>query len=219
MKLCVYDIEGKKTSEEIELNPLVFGVEPSKHLLYQAVKTYLANQREGNAKAKRRSETNYSTAKLLRQKGTGGARRGDRKSPLLVGGGKTFAPAPRSYFMKMNKKQRLLARRSAYTVKAQQEEIRIIDNFEFETPKTSRFNKVLSEMGIIGKKVLVLVDSYSYLDDDKKYDNAVNLIKSARNLKNVNCQLADAVSTYELMRADFVVIQKEALKTIDRING
>jgi len=219
MKLSVYDIEGKKTSVELELNANVFGMDPDYHLIHQAVKVYLANQRQGTAKAKGRSELAFSTRKLFRQKGTGGARRGDRKSPVLVGGGKTFGPHPRDYTMKMNKKQKLLARKSAFSDKALNEKIYLIDNFEFEAPKTAKFVNTLSAMEVLGRKVLVLVDTYSYLDDDSKYNRTVNLLKSIRNIKNANIQLADTVSTYEIMNADCLLIQKDALQTIDRVNA
>ena len=154
MKLYVYDIEGKKTSDEIELSDTIFGVEPAKHLMYQAVKTYLANQRQGNAKAKGRSEVAGSRAKAFKQKGNGGARRGDKKSPVLVGGGKTFGPSPRSYYMKMNKKQQQIARNSAYSDKAVNNSIYIFDNLEIESPKTSKFTKVLEGMELSGRKYL-----------------------------------------------------------------
>lgn len=219
MKLSVYDIEGKKTSEEIDLQKGIFEIEPSYHLIHQAVKVYLANQRQGNAKAKTRSELAYSTRKLFRQKGTGGARRGDRRSPVLVGGGKTFGPSPRDYSLKMNKKQKDIARRSAYSDKAINEKLFIFDNFEFDTPKTSKFVNFLSGIELLGKKILILVDTYSYLDDDKKYVSSENLIKSIRNIKNVRIQVADSVSTYEISNADYLLIQKDALKTIDRVNA
>jgi len=219
MKLCVYDIQGKKTAEEVELNSDVFGVAPSKHLMYQAVKTYLANQRQGNAKTKGRSELAYSTAKLIKQKGTGGARRGDRKSPVMVGGGRVFGPVPRSYYLKMNKKQKVLARKSAFSDKAQEQAIIVVDNLIYDEPKTSKFAGVLRELGVMGKKVLLVVDTYTYQDEDKKIENTTNLLKSARNIKNVSFQTADSVNTYEIMRADYLLIQKDALKTIDRVNG
>lgn len=218
MKLGVYDIEGKKTSEEIELNSAIFGIEPSNALLHQAVKVYLANQRQGNSKAKGRSEVAYSKIKLGSQKGSGNARRGMRSSPVLVGGGKAFGPSPRDYTMKMNKKQKVLARKSAYSDKAISNAVYLFDNFDFDKPKTSKFVKVLEGMELLGKKILVLVDSYSYLDDDKKYDKTVNLLKSIRNIKNVACQVADSAATYEIINADYVVIQKDALETIDKVN-
>lgn len=152
MKLAVYDIEGKKTSVEVDLNKKVFGIEPDYNLIHQAVKVYLANQRQGTAKVKSRSELGFSNKKMFRQKGTGGARRGDRSSPLMVGGGKTFGPEPRDYTMKMNKKQKSLARRSAYSDKALNENLFLIDDFLFDTPKTSKMVNVLSSMGVIGKK-------------------------------------------------------------------
>jgi large subunit ribosomal protein L4 len=218
-KVAVYDIEGKKTSEEVELNDVVFGVEPNKFILHQAVKVYLANQRQGTAKAKGRSEVAGSQKKAINQKGSGGARRGSKRSPLLVGGGKTFGPSPRDYTLKMNKKQKLLAKKSAFSDKANSDGVFVFDNFKFDMPKTTKFLNVLKGMEVLGKKVLVLVDSYSYIDDDAKYDNTVNILKSARNIKNIRCQVADTVTTYEILNADYLAIQKDALKTIDRVNA
>ncbi|MDA3884600.1 MAG: 50S ribosomal protein L4 [Candidatus Delongbacteria bacterium] len=218
-KVAVYDIEGKKTSEEVELNDLVFGIEPNKSIVHHAVKVYLANQRQGTAKTKGRSEVSGSQAKAINQKGSGGARRGSKRSPLLVGGGKTFGPSPRDYTMKMNRKQKLLAKRSAFSDKAISDGVFVFDNFKFDVPKTTKFLNVLKGMEVLGKKVLVLVDSYSYIDDDSKYDNTVNILKSARNIKNIRCQVADTVTTYEIVNADYVAIQKDALITIDRVNA
>lgn len=218
-KVAVYDIEGKKTSEEVELNDVVFGIEPNMHIVHQAVKVFLANQRQGTAKAKGRSEVAGSQKKAINQKGSGGARRGSKRSPLLVGGGKTFGPSPRDYTLKMNKKQKLLAKKSAFSDKANSDGVFVFDNFKFDVPKTSKFLNVLKGMEVLGKKVLVLVDSYSYLDDDEKYDNTINILKSARNIKNIRCQVADTVTTYEIVNADYLAIQKDALKTIDRVNA
>ena len=218
-KVAVYDIEGKKTSEEVELNDLVFGIEPNKSIVHQAVKVYLANQRQGTAKAKGRSEVAGSQKKAINQKGSGGARRGSKRSPLLVGGGKTFGPSPRDYTLKMNRKQKLLAKKSAFSDKAIGDGVFVFDNFKFDVPKTTKFLNVLKGMEVLGKKVLVLVDSYSYIDDDSKYDNTVNILKSARNIKNVRCQVADTVTTYEIVNADYIAVQKDALITIDRVNA
>lgn len=218
-KVAVYDIEGKKTSEEMELNDSIFGIEPNYSVVHQAVKVYLANQRQGNSKAKGRSEVAGSKKKAFKQKGTGGARRGSKRSPLLVGGGKTFGPSPRDYTMKMNKKQKSLAKRSALSDKAINDGVFVFDNFQFDMPKTTKFLNVLKGMEVLGKKVLVLVDTYSYLDEDAKYDNTINILKSARNIKNTRCQVADTVTTYEIVNADYLVIQKDALKTIDRMNA
>lgn len=219
MKLAVYDIEGKKTSVEIDLNKDVFGLDPNYSLVHQAVKVYLANQRQGTHNVKSRSQMNFSTKKMFKQKGTGGARRGDRNSPVLVGGGKSFGPSPRDYTMKMNKKQKLLARKSAFSDKAAHDRVYLIDNFVFDVPKTTKMVNVFSGMEVLGKKVLVLVDTYSYLDDENKYNNSINLLKSISNIKNANVQLADNVSTYEIMNADCLIIQKDALQTIDRVNA
>ncbi len=219
MELGIYDIKGELTSEKVELNPVVFESEINKSLLHQAVKVYLANQRQGNAKAKGRSEVAGSKAKMFAQKGTGRARKGGKRSPVLVGGGKVFGPSPRSYYLGMNQKQKKLARRSAFSVKAQENAIYLMDDFKIETPKTKVFAEAFEKMNVLGKKILVLVDSYSYLDADSKYDSVINMLKSVRNIKNVRCQVADTVSTYEIMNADYLVVQKNALKTIDRISG
>lgn len=221
MSLNVYDINGKKTSEEIALNPEIFAITPSEHILYLAVKTYLANQRQRTSKAKGRSEVSGSTAKMFKQKGTGGARRGSKRSPLLVGGGKTFGPqlSETKYTLKMNKKQKVLARKSAYSLKASSDSIYIMDNFKVDVPKTKPMVSMLKEIGILEKKVLVLFNSYSYLDDDDKYDNIVNNIRSFWNIKNVKCQVADNVTPYEIVNADYLLIQKDALEIINRINS
>ena len=150
---------------------------------------------------------------------SGGARRGSKRSPLLVGGGKTFGPSPRDYTLKMNRKQKLLAKKSAFSDKAIGDGVFVFDNFKFDVPKTTKFLNVLKGMEVLGKKVLVLVDSYSYIDDDSKYDNTVNILKSARNIKNVRCQVADTVTTYEIVNADYIAVQKDALITIDRVNA
>ncbi|MFO7810352.1 MAG: 50S ribosomal protein L4, partial [Candidatus Delongbacteria bacterium] len=140
-------------------------------------------------------------------------------SPILVCGGKTFGPEPRDFTLKMNKKQKLLARRSAYSDKAASGSVFLMDDFVFDVPKTAKMVNVLSGMDVLGKKILVLVDTYSYLDDETKYNHAVNLLKSVCNIKKANVQLADNVSTYEIMNADCLIIQKDALKTIDRVNA
>jgi large subunit ribosomal protein L4 len=218
-KVAVYDIQGKKTGVELELNPAIFSIEPKKHLIHKAVLSYLANRREGNSKNRHRTEVKGSTKKLFKQKGTGGARRGSIKSPIMVGGGKTFGPKVRSYYQKMNKKEKVIARKSAYSDKALSSSILAIENFLIETPKTSKFVELLKGMEVLGKKVLVLVDSYSYLDSEEKYTNAVNVLKSLRNIKNVRTQVADTVSTYELMNSDVLVIQKDAFITIEKVNN
>lgn len=216
-KVSVYDIQGKVTGEEIELSPEIFGLEPNKTLLHKAVVTYLSNQRQGTHFAKRRSEITGSTKKLFRQKGTGNARKGNIKSPVLKGGGKTFAPHPRDYTKKMNKKEKVLARFSAYSDKALSDSIFVFDNFDMEEPKTSKFASILNGMGVYGKKVLVIVDSYSWYDEDEHYEKQVKILKSAKNIKNINYQIIDSVNTYEIMNADYLVFQKAALETLNRV--
>ena len=219
MKVNLYNQKGEKLKTTVELNPEMFEAKVNEELMAQYVRVHLANQRQGTAKAKGRSEVSGSQAKAINQKGSGGARRGSKRSPLLVGGGKTFGPSPRDYTLKMNRKQKLLAKKSAFSDKAINDGVFVFDNFKFDVPKTTKFLNVLKGMEVLGEKVLVLVDSYSYIDDDSKYDNTVNILKSARNIKNIRCQVADTVTTYEIVNADYLAIQKDALITIDRVNA
>src|SRR5690554_3484966 len=171
MKLDIYKIDGSKTSKKAELSDTIFAIEPNDVVLYEDVRRHLANKRQGTAKTKERSEVTGSTKKLYRQKGTGNARRGDIKSPLLRKGGTVFGPKPRDYSFKMNKKTRQLARKSALSLKAQNEAIAITQDFTFDAPKTAQIVEFLTAFELTGKKVLILT---------AKSD--VNVYKSARNI-------------------------------------
>ena len=206
MEISVLNINGQETGRKVELNDAVFGIEPNDHVLYLDVKQYLANQRQGTAKAKERSEHTGSTRKLGRQKGGGGARRGDINSPVLVGGGRVFGPKPRDYRFKLNKKVKVLARKSALSYKAQESAIVMLEDFTFEAPKTKEFLSVLKNLKIEGKKVLFV------LPESNK-----NVYLSARNLQRSEVILASNVNSYKILNADVVVITEKSLETIDQI--
>ena len=207
MEVSVLDIKGQETGRMVALNDAAFGIEPNDHVLYLDVKQYLANQRQGTAKSKERSEMSGSTRKLGRQKGGGGgARRGDINSPVLVGGGRVFGPKPRDYRFKLNKKVKILARKSALSYKAQENSIVMLEDFTFEAPKTKEFLNVLKNLKIEGKKVLFV------LPESNK-----NVYLSARNLQRAEVILASNVNSYKVLNADVVVITEKSLETIDQI--
>ena len=168
MEVSVLNIKGEDTGKKVELNDAIFGIEPNDHVIYLAVKQYLAAQRQGTHKSKERSEITGSTRKLIRQKGGGGARRGDIKSPVLRGGGRVFGPKPRDYWFKLNKKVKNLARKSALSYKAQQNAIIVVEDFNFEAPKTKDFIKMQNNLKIDGKKLLLL--SYAVDRENGKAD-------------------------------------------------
>ena len=188
------------------LNEAVFGIEPNAHVLYLDVKQYLANQRQGTAKAKERSEHAGSTRKLGRQKGGGGARRGDINSPVLVGGGRVFGPKPRDYRFKLNKKVKVLARKSALSYKAQENAIIVVEDFNMEAPKTKDFVKISKNLKVEGKKSLFV------LPEANK-----NVYLSARNLQRTKITLAALLNSYNVLNADVLVVTENSLKTIDGI--
>ena len=188
------------------LNEAVFGIEPNDHVLYLDVKQYLANQRQGTAKAKERSEHAGSTRKLGRQKGGGGARRGDINSPVLVGGGRVFGPKPRDYRFKLNKKVKVLARKSALSYKAQENAIIVVEDFNMEAPKTKDFVKSSKNLKVEGKKSLFV------LPEANK-----NVYLSARNLQRTKITLAALLNSYNVLNADVLVVTENSLKTIDGI--
>ena len=188
------------------LNEAVFGIEPNDHVLYLDVKQYLANQRQGTAKAKERSEHAGSTRKLGRQKGGGGARRGDINSPVLVGGGRVFGPKPRDYRFKLNKKVKVLARKSALSYKAQENAIIVVEDFNMEAPKTKDFVKISKNLKVEGKKSLFV------LPEANK-----NVYLSARNLQRTKITLAAMLNSYNVLNADVLVVTENSLKTIDGI--
>ena len=206
MEVSVLDIKGQETGRKVALNDAVFGIEPNYHVLYLDVKQYLANQRQGTAKSKERSEMSGSTRKLGRQKGGGGARRGDINSPVLVGGARVFGPKPRDYRFKLNKKVKILARKSALSYKAQESAIVMLEDFTFEAPKTKEFLSIIKNLKIEGKKVLFV------LPESNK-----NVYLSARNLQRAEVILASNVNSYKVLNADVVVITEKSLETIDQI--
>ena len=206
MELAVYDIQGKETGRKVTLNDSVFAVEPNEHVVWLDVKQFLANQRQGTHKSKERSEVSGSTRKLHKQKGGGGSRIGDINSPVLVGGGRVFGPRPRDYRFKLNKKMKQLARRSAWSVKAAQNELTVIDSINFEAPRTKDFVAFAKAVKADGKKLLLVVSQ----------DNR-NVYLSARNIPNTEVMRAADVNTYALLNASAVVMTEEALNVINNL--
>ena len=206
MDINVLDIKGQETGRKVTLNENIFGIEPNDHVLYLAVKQYLADQRQGTAKSKERSEHAGSTRKLGRQKGGGGARRGDINSPVLVGGGRVFGPKPRDYSFKLNKKVKVLARKSALAYKAQDNAIVVVEDFNLDAPKTKDFVNIAKNLKVDSKKVLLV------LPEVEK-----NVYLSARNLQMAEVMTASQVNSYKVLNADVVVITENSLKVIDEI--
>ena len=206
MEVSVLNIKGQETGRKVTLNEAIFGIEPNDHVIYLDVKQYLANQRQGNAKSKERSEISGSTRKLGRQKGGGGARHGDINSPLLRGGARVFGPKPRDYSFKLNKKVKALARESALSYKAQENAIVVVEDFTLETPKTKDFVAIAKNLKVDGKKALFLMA-----------DTNNNVYLSARNLQGSDVMEANKVNTYKVLNADVLVITEKSLQTIDGI--
>lgn len=206
MELSVLNINGQETGKKVTLNDAVFGIEPNDHVIYLDVKQYLANQRQGTAKSKERSEHSGSTRKLGRQKGGGGARRGDINSPVLVGGGRVFGPKPRDYSFKLNKKVKLLARKSALSYKAKDNEIIVVDNFDMAAPKTKDFVNIAKNLKVEGKKTLVVLPEVNK-----------NVYLSARNLQKAEIMSANNINTYKILNADVLVIAEASLEMINSV--
>lgn len=206
MELSVYNIKGEDTGRKITLNDSVFGIEPNTHAIYLDVKQYLANLRQGTHKSKERSEISGSTRKLKRQKGTGGARSGDINSPVMVGGGRVFGPRPRSYSFKLNKKVKNLARKSALTLKAQENAIVVVEDFTFEAPKTAAFVSMAKNLQLADKK-LVLV-----LSEQNK-----NVYLSARNIEKANVVTVSELNTYRVMNTASLVLTEGSVAAINNI--
>ena len=206
MEVSVLNINGQETGRKVVLNEAVFGIEPNDHVLYLDVKQYLANQRQGPAKAKERSEVSGSTRKLGRQKGGGGARRGDINSPVLVGGGRVFGPKPRDYRFKLNKKVKVLARKSALSYKAQENAVIVVEDFNFEAPKTKEFVNITKNLKVEGKKTLLVLPEVNK-----------NVYLSARNLQRAEVMTANTINAYKVLNADGLVISETSLETIDQI--
>ena len=206
MELSVYNINGQETGRKVTLNDAIYGIEPNDHVIYLDVKQFMANNRQGTAKAKERSEHAGSTRKLIRQKGSGGARRGDINSPLLKGGGRVFGPKPRDYSFKLNKKVKILARKSALSYKAQENAIIVLEDFSFDAPKTKDFINMTKNLKVDDKKVLLLLP-----------ENDKNVYLSARNLQRAEVMTAATVNTYKVLNADVLVVTENSLQKIDDV--
>jgi large subunit ribosomal protein L4 len=205
MKLDIFKIDGTASGEQLELSDDIFGVEPNDHAIYLAVKAYLANQRQGTSKSKERGEVRGGGKKPWKQKGRGGARAGTSRSPLWVGGGTIFGPRPRDYRQDLTKKLKRLARKSALSYKVKDNQLLIVEDFELENTKTKDFSKILSDLKIRGKKVLVLTGSY----DETIY-------KAGRNIPKVNILEAANASTYDILNNQVLVLQKSAVESIKK---
>jgi 50S ribosomal protein L4, bacterial/organelle len=204
MEINVYNIKGEDTGKKVTLKDGVFGIEPNDHVIYLDVKQHLANKRQGTAKSKERSEMSGSTRKLGRQKGGGGARRGDINSPLLVGGARVFGPKPRDYSFKLNKKEKALARKSALSYKVKEEAITVIEDFTFDAPKTKDFINVVKNLKIEGKKVVVVLP-----------ENNDNIYLSARNLQRTSVVTVPELNTYKVMNAGHLVILESSVAAMN----
>ena len=208
MELTVYNIKGEDTGRKVQLNDNIYAVEPNEHVMYLAVKQYLADQRQGTHKSKERSELSGSTRKLFRQKGTGGARRGDINSPLLRGGARVFGPKPRDYSFKLNKKVKALARKSALTCKVNDNEIVVIEDFSFDQIKTKQMVNVLDSFKVNGKR-----NMFVFAEPNR------NVVLSARNIQRTQVVLARNLNPYDILNAKRIFITESALKPIDEILG
>ena len=204
MELSIYNIKGEDTGRKIVLDDAIFAIEPNDHAIYLDVKQFLANQRQGTHKSKERSEISGSTRKLIRQKGGGGARRGDINSPVLVGGGRVFGPTPRDYGFKLNKKVKALARRSALTYKAQKQEIVVVENFELAAPKTKDFVALSKALQVADKKALFVVEALSD-----------NLVLSSRNLRTARVMNAFQLNTYSVLDCKKLILTEAAVAVIN----
>lgn len=204
MELNVLNIKGQETGRKVALNDAIYAIEPNDHAIYLDVKLIMANQRQGTAKSKERSEVSGSTRKLGRQKGGGGARRGDINSPVLVGGGRVFGPKPRDYSFKLNKKVRQLARKSALAYKAQENALVVVEDFTFDAPKTKSMVEILKNLKVSDKKTIFVMPGA---------DKVVYL--SARNIERVQVMAATALNTYKVLNADVMVVAESALAVID----
>ena len=203
MELSVYNIKGEDTGRKVQLNDDIYGIEPNEHVMYLAVRQYLADQRQGTHKSKERSELSGSTRKLFRQKGTGGARRGDINSPLLRGGARVFGPKPRDYSFKLNKKVKVLARKSALSSKITDGAIKVVEDFNFEAIKTKQMVNVLDAFKVNGNRNL-----FVFAEPNK------NVVLSARNIQRTEVALARNLNTYDILKAKNIFLTESALQPI-----
>jgi len=204
MKVAVLDINGKETGREVTLSNDVFAIEPNNHAVYLDVKQYLANQRQGTHKSKERAEIKGSTRKIKKQKGTGTARAGNIKNPLFKGGGRVFGPRPRSYSLKLNKSLKRLARKSALTMKANDKAIYVLEDFQFDTPRTKNFTSLLKTLGLENKKSLFVLGELNN-----------NVYLSSRNLKGTEVLINSELSTYKILNANSLVLLEGSLEGIE----
>ena len=207
MELAVYNIKGEDTGKKVTLNDEVFALaEPNEHAVYLDVKQYLANQRQGTSKSKERSEISGSTKKLGRQKGGGGARHGDIKSPVMVGGGRIFGPKPRNYGFKLNKKVKALARRSALTFKAQNNQIVVVEDLNFEAPKTKEFVNFAKNLKLDGQKVVLVLENQNK-----------NVFLSARNIEQASVYTASELNTYRVLNNKTLVLTESSVAVLNQV--
>jgi large subunit ribosomal protein L4 len=206
MQVEVLNISGKKTTKKVDLADSIFGAEPNDHCIYLDVKQYLANQRQGTHKSKERAEIARTTKKLKRQKGTGGARAGSMKSPLFIGGGRVFGPRPRDYSFKLNKKVKSLARVSALTYKAKDNAITVLEDFNFEAPKTKNYTDLMKNLNMTDKKTLLV------LGDTNK-----NVYLSSRNIQGAKVVKASDLNTYDILNAENIILAESSVKVIETI--
>ena len=205
MELNVHNIKGKKTGKKVKLDSSVFGVEPNNHAIYLDVKSHLANKRQGTHKTKQRADIKGSTRKIKKQKGTGTARAGSIKNPLFRGGGRIFGPVPRDYAQKVNKKVKRLARKSALSIKAKEKSIFVIEDFQMEKPSTKDFTKILTALGLSGKKNLFVLEELNK-----------NVYLSSRNLEGPDVITCSELSTYKILNAKQLVISESSLDIINK---
>lgn len=204
MELSVYNIKGEDTGRKVTLSDAIFGIEPNDHAIYLAVKQFMANKRQGTHKSKERSEVSGSTRKLIRQKGGGGARRGDINSPVLVGGGRVFGPKPRDYSFKLNKKVKALARKSALSYKAKNNAIVVVEDFTFETPKTKDFVTITKNLKVADKKSLMVLPENNKL-----------VYLSSRNLEKTKVVTASELNTYDVLNAVNLVLTEKSVAVVE----
>ena len=204
MELSVYNIKGEDTGRKVTLSDAIFGIEPNDHAIYLDVKQFMANQRQGTHKSKERSEVSGSTRKLIRQKGGGGARRGDINSPVLVGGGRVFGPKPRDYSFKLNKKVKALARKSALSYKAKNNAIVVVEDFTFETPKTKDFVTITKNLKVADKKLLMVLPENNKL-----------VYLSSRNLEKTKVVTASELNTYDVLNAVNLVLTEKSVAVVE----
>jgi large subunit ribosomal protein L4 len=206
MELKIVDTKGKATSKSVTLSDAVFGIEPNDHAIYMDVKQYLASRRQGTHKAKERAEISGSTRKIKKQKGTGGARAGSIKSGTRIGGGRIFGPRPRNYSFKLNTKLKRLARKSALSYKASSENIMVLEDFNFDTPKTKDFVALMGNLKLNDQKVLLVMGA--------KNDN---VLLSSRNLQRAKVVTADSLNTYDIMNAGKLVLAESSIEVIEKV--